>query len=139
MSGIYDVSFGKDDFQNPKTLGVVDSIAQQLINLFLMEPGIMPSMPHIGIGIKRYMTYTIEGSFDENELKTKIFSQAKELLPYLDLSGLSVVSFEYDGSGIIYMAVPVSISDSTLLVGFKQNELNSSIIYDYKVEANKFI
>lgn len=139
MGGIYDVSFGKDDFQNPKTLGIVDSIAQQLINLFLMEPGSLPSMPHIGIGIRRYMTYTIEGSFDENELKTKIYSQAKEILPYLDLSEISIVSFEYEGSGMIYMTVPVSVSDSTLLVGFKQNELNSSIIYDYKVESNKFI
>lgn len=139
MSGLRDVGFGVDDFQNPKMLSLADSIGQQLINLLLMERGTLPSMPHLGIGIRKYMSYSLEGELDEEFLKSQISSQAKELLPYLDMDGIVLKSFELEGSNVIYLAIPISIADATLLMAFSQKEDNSSILYDFKIEANKFI
>ena len=77
-----EVDFGTDDFNRPKVLSLKESYCRLLLNILILKPGNLPSLPHIGINIKQYL-YKLESEIDIAELKDKIYEQCSELLPLI--------------------------------------------------------
>lgn len=134
-----EMDFGLDNFQQPKKLNAKDSIAQVIINLLLMRPGNMPSLPHIGININQYL-YVLEEDLDADKLKEDIYSQCSELLSYISLGEVKVFIAPHEGENLLIISVPISgltEEEETLFLGFKQDKSND-ILFNYEFE-NKLV
>lgn len=140
MSGLSEVNFGFDNFQQPKTLSPRDSIAQVILNLFMMRPGNMPSNPDIGIDIRQYM-YRLEGDIDVEELKEKIFTQCSELLAFVSIGEIQVLVTPHEGQSILLVILPLvgfdEEDDASLIMGFR-NDANNEVLFNYQFEQGKF-
>lgn len=131
--GLKEVDFGLDNFKDPKTLSIKDSIVQILLNLFLMRPGNLPSLPHIGINIREYL-YSMDAGFDVEELKQKIYSQATEVLEYVSINDIQIFSAPYKGEQVLVIMLPISglsEADETVVMAFMQDENSSELSYNY--------
>lgn len=130
-----ELDFGLDNFGNQKTLSEADTIAQLLLNILFMRPGQMPSMPHIGIDIKKYL-YRFEDEIDTTALKNEISSQCSTLIPYIDLSSMQLLTVNYHGEGVLMIIIPLMIrgNDENLLIGLKKNKDTGGITFNYQIE-----
>ena len=54
-----EVTFGLDNFGKQKTLSLSETIGQLVLDILLLKPGQLPSLPHIGMNIKQFRSYTI--------------------------------------------------------------------------------
>lgn len=134
MAGIgNEILFTLDNFQNAKLLSTRETVAQQLINLFLMRPGNLPSLPHVGINIEQYL-YRLQGDFDPDEIKQKLYNQCSELLSYISLGEIQIFITIYKGQDVLIAAIPiVGIDDgATLLLGFTKTNNDVSVSFQYK-------
>lgn len=139
MAFPFELDFGLDNFQKPKILSAKDSIAQIILNLFMMRPGSLPSMPHIGIDIASYM-YMLEDTIDLEELKTKIFSQCADLLAFLTLGDIKVFFAPYNGQSVLVVAIPIQGLDEAeeaLLLGFTKDQSGSGLLFNYQFEQGQ--
>lgn len=131
-----EVDFGPDNFNKPKILNPSESIAQIIYNLLLMKPGNLPSMPHVGIDIKQYL-YMHEDALNGDELKDKIYSQCKELLPYLMIGDILVKVIPHQNNDILFINIPMSIgneqSEKQLLMGFTKDS-SGEMLTQYQLD-----
>lgn len=130
-----EVGFGKDNFGNPKQYNIRDSISLIILNILLMKPGNLPSMPHIGIDIKSYL-YLNENQINAEELKQKIYEQCHEMFIYLVASDIKIYITNQQGSNILLIYLPIKINnkDDAILYSF-QNDINGEIQYNYAFES----
>lgn len=130
-----ELDFGFDNFGKQKVLSQSETIAQLILNILLMRPGQMPSMPHIGIDIRKYL-YRFEDELDSDALKQDITRQCSALIPFIDLSGLRLMVVNYKGEGVLMIIVPLSITGTQqdLLIGFKKNADSGDIVFNYQFE-----
>lgn len=133
-----ELDFGLDNFQQQKILSNNDSVARVLLNLFLMKPGNMPSLPHIGINIKEYL-YKMNNQLDPDELKDKIYNQCSELIPYLALGAVKIFATNYKGKDLLIISVPIqNMSANTadsVLYGFSKDD-TENVVFNYQFEDN---
>lgn len=66
-----DITFHLDKYGNPEMLDVKTSVAQQIINVLFMVPGNLPSLPLVGVNIKKYL-YRYDTDYASSEIETKI-------------------------------------------------------------------
>lgn len=123
-----EVDFGKNELGKPKILTEKESVCNIILNLLLMKPGNLPSMPHIGINIQQYL-YKVENSFDVDELKNKIYAQAKELLPYVLNDGIQVFTTDQNGKSVLLINFPISIGqeEDTIIYAFSNNASTGTV------------
>ena len=136
MEGIgKEICFTLDNFQQPRLLSPKETIARMILNLFLLRPGNIPSLPHIGIDIQSYL-YRLEDDFDPEEIKEKIYTQCAEIVSFISLGDVKVFVAPLNGQDVLIVAIPIvgfEEDDSTLLLGFKQNEKNElSVAYEFQ-------
>lgn len=136
MAGIgRELCFTLDNFQQPKMLGLKETVARMILNLFFMRPGNLPSLPHIGIDIEQYM-YRLENDFDPEEIKEKLYSNCSELMPFISLGEVRIFITSYQGKDVLIASVPIvglDEDDSTLIVGFtKTNTSELSVAYEFQ-------
>ena len=134
----YEVDFGVNNFQQPKVLNARDSIAQIILNLFMMRPGSMPSLPDIGINIGSYL-YMLEGDVDLEEIKTKIFSQCTDLLSFLSIGDIKIFFAPYQGQSMLVVILPIQGLDDEeemLLMGFTKDQ-NNGLLFNYQFEQGQ--
>lgn len=134
----YEVDFGVNNFQQPKVLNAKDSIAQIILNLFMMRPGSMPSLPDIGINIGSYL-YMLEGDVDLEEIKTKIFSQCTDLLSFLSIGDIKIFFAPYQGQSMLVVVLPIQGLDDEeqmLLMGFTKDQ-NNELLFNYQFEQGQ--
>lgn len=131
---INEVTFGTNNFGNPKVLSSKDSIAQLFKNILFLVPGQLPSMPHVGINIRKYLTAHVEDE-DLSTLKEDIAYQCADLIPYLDLSGMVITPLTYNNRSTIFIMIPVNVDDSgdSLLIGIHKND-DGKVIFNYKFD-----
>ena len=130
-----ELNFGLDSFGKQSVMTQAQTIAQMLVNLFLMRPGQLPSLPHIGINIRQYM-YKFEDEIDVSYIRSQISSQCSDLLSYIDLPNMQLILFPYKNESILYLFVPLSVAvaeNTALSIGFKKNNKNNEITFNYKV------
>lgn len=132
MMGIREVGFGVDDFNRPMVLSETESIKQIVMNVLTGKPGNIPSLPDIGIDIRRYIEYVDPESIDSQELKRLIHDQLSTVLSFDQVGDIVVVSTTLEGQSVLIINIPItSNSDSEIQVaaGFSVNgnELKASI------------
>ena len=133
-----ELKFGLDDFGKQTMLTQGESIAQMLVNLFLMRPGQIPSLPHIGMNIRQYM-YRFENEIDISNIKTQISIQCPDILQYIDLDNIQLISTPYKNDYVLYLLIPLSVKvaeNSAISIGFKRSSSNNEITFNYKINNN---
>lgn len=133
-----ELNFGIDAFGKQATMTQAESIAQMLVNLFLMRPGQLPSLPHIGINIRQYM-YKFEDELDVTYIKNQISSQCPDLMQYIDLPNMQLILVPYKNDSILYLFVPLTLAvaeNTAISIGFKKSSTNNEITFNYKINNN---
>lgn len=98
-----EVGFGVDKMGKPMTYTNIESLGQALYNIFMMVPGSLPSLPRVGIDIKKYM-YRMEGHVNTEELRNSIFYSCSELLSFINVSDVNIQEME-KADGITLMVL----------------------------------
>lgn len=85
-----DIGIGKDYFQKSIIFKETDSLVNYILNILLMRPGNLPSLPHIGVNIGQYIQPNMQQELDKEFIKGLIISNCEDLLPYLTADELVV-------------------------------------------------
>ena len=125
-----DVGLGKDHFQKSKIYNQTDSLVNYILNILLMKPGNIPSMPEIGVDIGQYIQPHMQSEIDPELLKGLIVENCADLLPYLSADEIVVVITQ-DGFNrdVLLIKLPLivdesSINEKDIYYAFYRNELN---------------
>lgn len=133
---INEVCFEEDNFQQPKVLNIKESIAQLFLNIFLMKPGNMPSLPNIGINIEKYL-YEFEENIDLDELKKEIFNQCSQLVSFVSLGEIQAYVLPYEDTTILLIVIPILDFDDSgedgLIFSF-QRDTDNQLSFRYQFE-----
>lgn len=115
--------FAVDAFQKPKSLSLRDTVAQMIINVLFMRPGNLPGLPHIGIDIEQYM-YRLDGDFDPEEIKQKIYSQCSELMSFISIGEVRIFITKFNDQDTLIVMIPIGGIEEgvSLLIGIKQED-----------------
>lgn len=139
MSGIKsEVGFGLDNFMKPKVLDSYQSLAQVILNVLVMKKGNMPSLPHLGIDIQKYL-YKFSDEIDVGALKNEIYSQVSEVLPQLISGEIKISVVTYEGQDLLLVAIPINDTspDDAIIFGFSKGA-NNSVETRYSLEKGFF-
>ena len=125
-----DIGFDKDNFQKSRIFNETDSLVNYILNILLMRPGNMPSMPEIGVNIGQYIQPSMQKRLDTEFIKGLIVSNCEAILPYLVSEELivSIVRDSFDRD-VLLIKIPLVVeSDSRVekdvYYAFYRNELN---------------
>ena len=125
-----DVGLGKDNFQKSTIFNETDSLVNYILNILLMRPGNMPSMPEIGVNIGQYIQPNMQKELDPELIKGLITSNCEDLLPYLSEDDI-VVTIARDGYGrdVLIIKLPIIMDEASkveqdIYYAFYRNELN---------------
>lgn len=132
--------FGLDNFGKPKTLTVAETVAQMVLNILLLKPGQLPSLPHIGIDIKKYL-YKFEEDIDPEHLKSQLIYQCNSLNGYIDLNNIDIILLPVKNESILFISIPLIISkeeDKDILIAFKYKKTGKEVTFNYKI-ANSIV
>ena len=133
-----ELNFGIDNFGKQSKMTQAQTIAQMIINLFLLKPGQLPSLPHIGMNIRQYM-YKFKEDIDVSYIKNQIATQCPDILPYVDMSNMQLILLPYENESILYLFLPLSVSiaeNSAISIGFKKNNASNVVTFNYKINNN---
>lgn len=112
----HEVDFGIDVFGRPKVYSDAETIARIFINNLYLEEGQFPSMPHIGIGLRKILNKNFE-DIDMEELIGKMQSQSKELFPHIDVGSIVVRLMNQGAQNeSLYIKVPLLIDKKDLYI-----------------------
>lgn len=129
-----EMDFSLDNFGNQKYYTASESIGNAILNLFFMRPGCMPSMPHLGLNINKYL-YNLEDEIDVNEIKNNLTSQCSELLPYLILGEVRVFLQTIKGQSVLMITIQVETDGTeaeTLIYGFSKSKTDGETLYNFQ-------
>ena len=125
-----DIGLGKDNFQKSKIFNETDSLVNYILNILLMKPGNMPSMPELGVNIGQYIQPNMQQELDAEFIKGLIVSNCEDLLPYLTADEL-IVAIMQDGYGrdVLIIKIPLIVNEASrseqdIYYAFYRNELN---------------
>lgn len=136
-----ELEFGLNNFGKQKMMDEKDTIAQMLMNLFLLRQGQIPSLPHIGIDIRRYM-YQFEDDINAEEIREAILYQCKSLVPYIEIDSLQVVFAPLETESLMYIIVPIRANvdgGGTAIYGFKKPKTSNVVTFNYKVTDEQLL
>ncbi|MMZ42257.1 hypothetical protein D1872_37770 [compost metagenome] len=140
MAGLgKEVFFSVDDFKNPKMVDEMTTLSQMILNLFLMRPGNMPSMPHIGIDIRQYL-YKLEEDIDAEELQQKIYDQCTALFSRISLGEIRIFLADLNNVSTLIIVVPIAGTETSILYGFAQSPDDATALnyaVQFQTEAQK--
>lgn len=126
-----DIGLRKDDFQKSLIFNETDSLINYILNILLMRPGNLPSMPEIGVNIGQYITPNMKNEIDPDFLKGLISSNCQDILPYLSEDEIIIgVLNDEEGRDILmikiplYMEQPSKIQQEVYYI-FYRNTLNA--------------
>jgi hypothetical protein len=125
-----DIGFDKDNFQKSRIFNETDSLVNYILNILLMRPGNMPSMPEIGVNIGQYIQPSMQKKLDTEFIKGLIVSNCESILPYL-VSEELIVSIVRDSLNrdVLLIKIPLVVENESrvekdVYYAFYRNELN---------------
>ena len=125
-----DIGFDKDNFQKSRIFNETDSLINYILNILLMRPGNMPSMPEIGVNIGQYIQPSMQKKLDTEFIKGLIVSNCDAILPYL-VSEELIVSIVRDSLNrdVLLIKIPLVVENEAkvekdVYYAFYRNELN---------------
>jgi hypothetical protein len=107
----HEIGFKLNEFQQQEILSINESIAQIIINMFLMRQGNLPGLPHIGLNIRDYLNRH-EDEIDAEDLKAKIMSQCHELIPGLITNNINVYT-SLDNNNRTVLIISIGLTDKS--------------------------
>lgn len=125
-----DVGLGKDHFQKSKIFNETDSLVNYILNILLMRPGNIPSMPELGVNIGQYIQPNMQKELNTEFIKGLIVSNCEDLLPYLSADEIIVTIAQDDyGRDVLIIKLPLVMDESSkveqdIYYAFYRNELN---------------
>ena len=137
-----DIGLGKDNFQKSKIYNETDSLVNYILNILLMKPGNMPSMPEIGVNIGQYIQPNMQHELDPELIKGLIVSNCDELLPYLSSDELIVtITQDTYGRDVLLIKIPLVMDDGSkkeqdVYYAFYRNELNN-LEFNFLIDDDK--
>lgn len=130
--------FGLDNFGKPKTLSVAETVAQMVLNVMLLKPGQLPSLPHIGMDIKQYL-YRFEEDIDPDYLKSQLIYQCNHLNGYIDLNSMEVAVIPVGQESILFISIPLTVAvekDKEILYGFRYKRTGKEVTFNYIIASS---
>ena len=125
-----DVGLGKDNFQKSKIFNETDSLVNYILNILLMRPGNIPSMPELGVNIGQYIHPNLQSTLDSERLKGLIVSNCSDLLPYLTSDEIIItIANDTEGREVLLIKIPLvtehpSREERDVYYAFYRNTLN---------------
>lgn len=105
----YDLTFGVNDFNEPKLSSEIETIKNVLLFVLFSRPGQYPSLPSIGMDIEQYL-YSFYDDLDEDDLKSQIISQCELLGQYIDDHTIQIKKELYKGQPSLAINVNGTVS-----------------------------
>lgn len=136
-----ELKFGVNNFGNQDKMSLADTVIQMLINLLMLKPGQLPSLPHIGINIHQYL-YNTEDDINSSVIKNKILEQCPEIFNYIDSNSLEILIVPYNNESYLYIHTSFTDTiDSNMSadIGMKKNSYGDDITFNYNITDSTFI
>lgn len=126
-----DPTFGVDEFQRPKVLSETETTVNNILTLLMGEPGFYPSIPYIGMDIKKYLYMPIDDIPCES-LTLELGKQCKDFLPEIESGAFVIRKGVYNKNPIILVSLPVidDTNKNVLSIGITVNE-KGEYIYNF--------
>ena len=136
-----ELEFGLNNFGKQKMMDEKDTISQMILNLFLLRQGQIPSLPHIGIDIRKYL-YRFEDDINAEEIREAIIYQCVSLTPYIHVDSIQVIFVPFENESLMYIIVPIRINvdgGGTAIYGFKKPKTSNVVTFNYKVTNEQLL
>lgn len=131
-----EVEYGLDNFGKAKVLNTSESVATVLLHLLFLRPGQLPSQPHIGIDISKYL-YQFEEDISVDQLRNEITAQAPYMLQYIDTGKMQMFVHGEGEESYLYIFIPLLIDPSqAVAIGFKKSKRSNIVTFNYSVTEN---
>ena len=136
-----DVGLVKDDFQKSTIYNKYQSLVNYILNILLMKPGNLPTMPNIGVDITKYIKNNMSEILDPEQIRGLIATNCKELLPFIDDSRIFVANVDnVNDKNYLIISIPL-IEDAddektiTAYYAFSGDELNK-LHFSFQIEED---
>ena len=138
MANEQDITFGVNKYGEPDLLNLKNSVAQQIINALFMIPGNLPSLPHIGVNIKKYF-YRTDTEFVSSEIEGKLKEACGSII-----SGVVINSVNFtiiptsSGDSIFLLVVNVLLPNETKpsVLGISMKEEKQLVKFNFAFQDN---
>lgn len=136
-----DVGLIKDDFQKSTIYNRHQSLVNYILNILLMKPGNLPTMPEMGVNITKYIKNNMSEILDPAQLQGLIASNCKDMLPFIDESRIFVANdIIHNGRSYLIISIPLmeeveEQSTITAYYAFYRDELNK-LHFNFQIEES---
>lgn len=136
-----DVGLIKDDFQKSTIYNRHQSLVNYILNILLMKPGNLPTMPELGVNITKYIKNNMSEILDPAQLQGLIASNCKDMLPFIDESRIFVANdIIHNGRSYLIISIPLieeveEQSTITAYYAFYRDELNK-LHFNFQIEES---
>lgn len=136
-----DVGLIKDDFQKSTVYNRHQSLVNYILNILLMKPGNLPTMPELGVNITKYIKNNMSEILDPAQLQGLIASNCKDMLPFIDESRIFVANdIIHNGRSYLIISIPLmeeveEQSTITAYYAFYRDELNK-LHFNFQIEES---
>lgn len=125
-----DVLFGLDNFHKPMMKSANDALAQSILNILFMKPGQLPSQPHVGVNISKYLyEFGDELESIRDEIVNNIQNQCRALSRLINVDGIQMAVINHEGQDIMMLVIPV-IGETNIVYAFSKK--NDTVLFNYK-------
>lgn len=136
-----DVGLIKDDFQKSTIYNRHQSLVNYILNILLMKPGNLPTMPELGVNITKYIKNNMSEILDPAQLQGLIASNCKDMLPFIDESRIFVANdIVHNGRSYLIISIPLmeEVEDQSTITAyyaFYRDELNK-LHFNFQIEES---
>ena len=128
-----DPAFGMNSFNTPKFYNESATTAKNIITILEGRPGFFPSMPDLGMDIKRSLLYKDIDELDTNVIKAELVRQCDAFITNIRNGTFDVQKVLYQEKPLLVFVIPVTIEQAPqrLAVGVTLNSKGEAI---YRIE-----
>lgn len=137
MVAIKEVGFGPNAFNEPTEFNAIESLGQIIYNIFVMKPGTLPSLPNVGIDIRKYL-YKLVDTNDYDSLRQAIFDSCSGLLTFMRVGDVIIKEMEIKGTFTLVIIINAKIDQESyaLLSALRKGDGND-VLYSFRAESLK--
>lgn len=133
--GRIDPTFSVNNFNKLKNLSELQTTVSNILMLLYGKPGFFPSIPSIGMDIKKYL-YMFSDEINTNEIKNELIRQCSEFVPEVNSGEFNVYKTTYQDQNLLIFQLPVidDITKHSATLGITLNDRGELI---HKFVENK--
>ena len=124
-------TFSVNNYNRPKVLTELESYVNDILMLLFGKPGFYPSIPTLGMDIKKYL-YMFEDEINVEEIKSTLAEQCEEFLPELQSGDFDVIKSQYNGNTLLIFKLPIinDTNKNSAAIGITTNS-KGELIYNF--------